>query len=165
MARLVSSVHEDPELAQAVCDGRRAEFAAFGWQPEAIPDPQDAATFARSILDWREREPHAGLFARHRRLIRLRRMIPALADGRMDQVRVCYDEHARWLTLERRPATVSCNLAAQAQEVSIPQGQPARVLLPSEAGIRVGPSALTLPPDAVVILGAEEHRDLAGTRP
>ena len=47
--------HDDPELGRAVREGRRVEFAGFGWAPEAIPDPQDPATFARSKLDWQER--------------------------------------------------------------------------------------------------------------
>ncbi len=46
--------HPDPVLGRAVADGRRAEFAAHGWQPGQIPDPQDPATFARSKLDWSE---------------------------------------------------------------------------------------------------------------
>ena len=44
--------HADPELGRAVSVGRRAEFAAFGW--EHVPDPQDPGTFARSRLDWTE---------------------------------------------------------------------------------------------------------------
>ena len=32
--------HEDPELGEAVSDGRRREFAAFGWDPDDVPDPQ-----------------------------------------------------------------------------------------------------------------------------
>ena len=37
--------HSDPELIEAVRRGRRAEFAAFGWQGET-PDPQDAKDFS-----------------------------------------------------------------------------------------------------------------------
>ena len=53
--------HGDPALVEAVREGRRREFAAFGWHGEA-PDPQAEATFAGSRLDWslRERGPHAG---------------------------------------------------------------------------------------------------------
>ncbi|MEU3754568.1 malto-oligosyltrehalose trehalohydrolase [Streptomyces olivoreticuli] len=67
--------HTDPQLAEAVRDGRRREFAAHGWTAEEIPDPQDPATRARSCLDWTEpgREPHAALLAWHRRLVALRR--------------------------------------------------------------------------------------------
>ncbi len=35
-------------------EGRRREFAAFGWAPEDVPDPQDPATFAASVLRWDE---------------------------------------------------------------------------------------------------------------
>ena len=36
--------HEEPELADAVRQGRRREFAAHGWASEDVPDPQDPAT-------------------------------------------------------------------------------------------------------------------------
>jgi maltooligosyltrehalose trehalohydrolase len=31
--------HDDAEMARLVAEGRRKEFAAFGWPPESIPDP------------------------------------------------------------------------------------------------------------------------------
>jgi maltooligosyltrehalose trehalohydrolase len=46
--------HADPDLGQAVSRGRRSEFAAFGWAPEDVPDPQDPQTFRRSKLKWSE---------------------------------------------------------------------------------------------------------------
>jgi maltooligosyltrehalose trehalohydrolase len=139
-------------------EGRLAEFAGFGWGPEAIPDPHDPATFARSKLDWRERarEPHADLFAWYRGLIRLRRMIPALADGRMDRVRVHGDEHARWLTVERGAIIVACNLATRAQRVPIGREQASEVLLTSDPMIELNASGAALPPDSVVVLGPGE---------
>src|SRR6185437_237799 len=65
--------HPDPELGRAVSEGRRREFAAFGWDPAEVPDPQDPMTFARSKLDWREvaGEPHARVLRWHRDLIHL----------------------------------------------------------------------------------------------
>jgi maltooligosyltrehalose trehalohydrolase len=42
--------HRDAELGRAVSEGRRREFATFGWRPQEIPDPQAAETFARSKL-------------------------------------------------------------------------------------------------------------------
>ena len=55
---------------------RRAapEFAAFGWDPADVPDPQDPATFERSRLDWAEprKDRHADLLAWYRELIALR---------------------------------------------------------------------------------------------
>jgi len=125
---------------------------------EAIPDPQDPAMFARSKLDWREsaREPHAGLFTWYRGLIRLQRMIPALADGRMDQVRAHGDEHARWLTVERRAIIVACNLATRAQRLPIGREQSSEALLTSDPMIELNASGAALPPDSVVVLGPAE---------
>jgi 1,4-alpha-glucan branching enzyme len=34
------------QLAEAIRDGRRREFAAFGWDPNVVPDPQAPETFA-----------------------------------------------------------------------------------------------------------------------
>ncbi len=44
----------DPELGKAVSEGRRREFAAFGWNPDHVPDPQDPQAFDRSKLVWNE---------------------------------------------------------------------------------------------------------------
>jgi maltooligosyltrehalose trehalohydrolase len=41
----------DPTLQKAVTEGRRHEFKDFDFQD--VPDPQDAATFERSKLNWR----------------------------------------------------------------------------------------------------------------
>jgi maltooligosyltrehalose trehalohydrolase len=80
-----------PELAQAVANGRRQEFARFAAFAEpkaraAIPDPGSAETFARSKLDWlcRARAPHRERLALVRELLRLRgeRIVPRLAGMR-----------------------------------------------------------------------------------
>jgi len=150
--------HEDPELGRAVSAGRRAEFAAFGWSPDEVPDPQDAATYARSRLDWDELacEPHASLLDWHRRLIRLRRQLLPLPDGRIDRGRARLDEDARWFVLERGPVTVACNLAMQAQTVPLPEQQPSRVLLRSEPEITVNAGGVIMPSESLAILSAEE---------
>jgi maltooligosyltrehalose trehalohydrolase len=63
----------DPELAEAVRNGRRREFSEFGWQGE-IPDPQSSATFEHSKLNHllKGMEPHRSLFHFYQELIRLR---------------------------------------------------------------------------------------------
>ena len=65
--------HGDPELVQAVRQGRRAEFAAHGWNEEPL-DPQDPATFEASRLDpARARGPeHRATAELYARLLRLR---------------------------------------------------------------------------------------------
>jgi maltooligosyltrehalose trehalohydrolase len=72
--------HGDPELARAVREGRRAEFARFGWDPRSIPDPQAGSTFAVARLDHtaKTRTPHRELLALHRELLALRRTHPSL---------------------------------------------------------------------------------------
>ncbi len=52
--------HTDPELADAVRKGRKAEFAAFHAQGEA-PDPFAKETFNHSRLQWNllDKEPHS----------------------------------------------------------------------------------------------------------
>lgn len=64
------------DLGRQVSEGRQREFAGFAGVAQA-PDPQDPQTFARSRLDWneREREPHAGMLRWHRDLLALRRTL------------------------------------------------------------------------------------------
>lgn len=150
--------HEDPKLGQAVSDGRRREFAAFGWDPAQVPDPQDPATFTRSKLDWTEagQPPHAALLSWYRRLIKLRKQIPALTDGRLDRVSVDWvdwdGDHAG-LMLRRAPVTVVTNLGSA--DWVVPLGSAARLLAVSDPGITHSDGTLLLPPDTVGIV--EDH--------
>jgi malto-oligosyltrehalose trehalohydrolase len=73
------------DLARAVTEGRRREFADFGGFGGAVPDPIDPATFAASRIDWAARDRATGraALARVRALLALRRrhVIPHLADA------------------------------------------------------------------------------------
>ncbi|HEX6677792.1 MAG TPA: malto-oligosyltrehalose trehalohydrolase [Actinomycetes bacterium] len=94
----------EPELAEAVRRGRRNEFRAFDWA-ESVPDPNDPATFERSKLDWSKA---AGpTFELWKRLLRLRRELPALGNCRRDLTSVRVDEARRLLVLVRRDPTGS----------------------------------------------------------
>jgi maltooligosyltrehalose trehalohydrolase len=77
-----------PDLAAAVREGRRREFAHFSeFQDEnareRIPDPTATTTFAMSRLDWTEPEQpdHARWLAEYKMLleIRAREIVPRLA--------------------------------------------------------------------------------------
>jgi maltooligosyltrehalose trehalohydrolase len=144
------SSHEDPELGHAVSVGRRSEFAAFGWDADAVPDPQAPATFASAVLDWdeRSREPHAGLVTWYRELVALRRREPALRDGDRAAVRVEGDASGR-LTVRRGPVVVAVNLGSH----PIQEDLPGSVLLawPPELTTSA-PGTRHLPPDGVIIL-------------
>ena len=145
--------HVDPDLGRAVSEGRRREFASFGWDPADVPDPQALSSFERSKLDWaeREKEPHASVLEWHRALVALRRRVPALTDGRF--ARAAFDEDAGWLVVERGPVTVAVNLAERDQAVPV-TSEPACVLLASGPYTRLdGAGHVELPPESVAILG------------
>jgi maltooligosyltrehalose trehalohydrolase len=66
--------HGDPALVESVRQGRRREFAAFGWE-ESVPDPQDEQTFLRSQLNHslKSEPPHNTLLTFYQELIRIRK--------------------------------------------------------------------------------------------
>ncbi|MDZ7642474.1 MAG: malto-oligosyltrehalose trehalohydrolase [Desulfurivibrio sp.] len=130
---LYFTAHPDPELAAAVSRGRQQEFAAFGWSPAEIPDPQAPATFTASQLDWHalQNAPHAELLAWYRQLIQLRRHTPALNDDRPGQVEVIFDEQRQWLRLKRGSLLVAANFAAQARRLPLPPATSRQTLLSS----------------------------------
>ena len=148
--------HEDRELGRNVTQGRRREFAAFGWNPEDIPDPQAVETFECSKLNWSESdtEPHSGLLAWHRRLIQLRREIPALSDGCVEEVRVSFDETAKWLVVNRGPVVIACNLNQVTQRVPADIDPASRLLLTSADKVQLSQDTVELPSDSVAILSA-----------
>jgi maltooligosyltrehalose trehalohydrolase len=95
--------HEDEELVRAVREGRKKEFAAFGWKTEP-PDPQSEDTFARSRLDWEKTDQgrHARMLAFYKALIALRKAEPSLGSvGRQDMVIRAQPEN-KTLSLFRR---------------------------------------------------------------
>ncbi|MFJ6656979.1 malto-oligosyltrehalose trehalohydrolase [Streptomyces sp. NPDC091377] len=146
--------HTDPHLADAVRRGRRREFAAHGWAEEEVPDPQDPATRDRSCLDWSEpdREPHARVLAWYRRLLALRQDQPDLTDPDLSDLKVAYDESARWLAFRRGDICVAVNHAGE--PAAIPLGTRRAVVLaawepvepPGEDGL------LRLPGESCVVL-------------
>jgi maltooligosyltrehalose trehalohydrolase len=145
--------HQEVELADAVRDGRRREFADHGWAAEDVPDPQDPATFERSRLDWAELalEPHASMLDWHRRLIALRKATPELADPRLDQVQVRYDASARWVVVERGGLRVVGNLADADQLV--PLGLPAGEILIASAEVSISAGGeVSLPGESVAVV-------------
>jgi maltooligosyltrehalose trehalohydrolase len=83
----------EPELGEKVSAGRRSEFKHFRAfsdpeQRARIPDPQDPATFQRSILNVRECEqgPHARVLSLYRRLLHLRKSDPVLRSAHREHV-------------------------------------------------------------------------------
>jgi len=159
------TAHPEPELAKSVREGRRREFAAFGWRPEEVPDPQATETFERSKLNWTEvvQPPHAGLLDWYRELIQLRRREPALTDGRLDHAHPRFEEAAPWFALERGPITVACNLAPRPQPVPLRRGKHS-LLLASDTDIALAAGKIHLPADGVAILKSQPRRQRAVPR-
>jgi maltooligosyltrehalose trehalohydrolase len=147
---------EEPELADAVRNGRRAEFAAHGWAGEDVPDPQDPATRDRSVLDWSEllRPEHERMFRWYASLVAERRRDPDLADDRLDALVVDADDADAWLVLSHGRVRVVANLAAEPATVPVPElGQFAEVVLawdPADTSHTEG--SVTLPGHSVVLL-------------
>ncbi|HEV2481114.1 MAG TPA: malto-oligosyltrehalose trehalohydrolase [Puia sp.] len=75
------SDYHEPATSQGQVEGRRQQFAAFGFEGE-VRDPQDPFLFEQSKLHWKKRGSgdHRLLLEWHRELIRLRRTHPLLAD-------------------------------------------------------------------------------------
>jgi maltooligosyltrehalose trehalohydrolase len=133
--------HRDPELARAVTEGRRREFARHDWTGE-VPDPQAVETFRRSVLDWTEpdRPQHRDLLEWHRSLLALRRSRPELNDPSLTATVVgTSDGPARWLTMRRGAVCVAANLGetAVACPVRTPGPDRPRLILASNTAISV----------------------------
>ena len=81
--------HDD--LISAVREGRKKEFASFGWS-EQPPDPFDPATRQSAVLSWDWTSPHRlGLRRLYHDLLALRRLSPILRDFRPPQARLVGD--------------------------------------------------------------------------
>jgi maltooligosyltrehalose trehalohydrolase len=145
--------HDDKEMARLVSEGRKKEFAAFGWDPASIPDPEDPETFKRSKLNWEERavDEHAEMLAWYRALIRLRRASPSLNSAEPGNTRVRFDRRQMGFTMERGHITLIANLGIAEQRFSLPEGR--RVILSSTPVEVVEHGAVVVPADSVLIAG------------
>jgi maltooligosyltrehalose trehalohydrolase len=132
--------HGDPSLIEAVREGRRKEFEAFGWGDD-IPDPQSEETFVRSRLDRSRisRPEHRGMLALYKELLHLRQTEPALRPGETE-ARVDHDEDEGWITLELVPdegrsLMAVMNLSDRDQRIVLParSDKEPRLLLSTEA--------------------------------
>ena len=144
--------HSDPDLGKAVSEGRRREFARFGWDPNQIPDPQDLSVFDRSKLVWSELdEPfHRRMLEWYRELIQLRRRLPVPRGFAGDGVRVQIDAETRTLAFDRDNLSVRVNFGVKDWVSAISIGE--RVLMASDPAIRQDVGCVSVPPSNVVIL-------------
>ncbi|RMH09788.1 MAG: malto-oligosyltrehalose trehalohydrolase [Nitrospirae bacterium] len=126
--------HGDPALREAVRQGRRAEFSAFGW--DEMPDPAAEETYLQSKLhfdlaEMDDTSHHQSLLRWYRTLIYLRKTLPALgAASRTDRLRVWMHHRERILTVFRAthvgPAVLlflGFNPEAESLSLTAPQGE------------------------------------------
>ena len=126
------------ELADAVRQGRREEFARFPEfqdpaMRERIPDPMAEATFAAAKLDWEdiERAPHSGWLNWYRRVLAIRRAeivprLPAIQVGGRYEVLGDGAILVRWAIGGGETLVLAANLAAT-RTAGFP-AEPGRVL-------------------------------------
>ncbi len=150
---------DEPDLARAVRDGRRNEFASFGWDPKQVPDPNDAAAFERSKLNWAEMvgEKHQEMLAWYKVLIRLRQRYNAFTDGRLEVVNTYFDEDDQWLVIERGSVIITCNFAAERRRVPVESSPPGNLVLASQGGVTVDGNLVSLPPNSVAIFAPDDE--------
>jgi maltooligosyltrehalose trehalohydrolase len=144
--------HADPALGKAVREGRRREFARFGWHPVRIPDPQDLSTFDGSTLVWQELdEPvHQHMLDWYRKLIRLRHRLGNWGGPAGAGVRVHVDPEARTVAFERDSISLRVNLGEKDWVSQIADGE--GVLMASHPAARIDAGSVCVPPSSVVIL-------------
>jgi len=118
--------HTDPELAEAVRKGRKAEFAAFHAEGEA-PDPMDEQTFAQSKMQWGliDSGKHQTMLSYYKKLIALRKQLPALKNLNRKQLKVEVDKNTQTLILHRWShgdyAIVLMNFSDKVQNAALPE--------------------------------------------
>ena len=147
--------HQDEELARLVSEGRKREFASFGWKPEDVPDPQNQRTFERSKLKWNEisEVPHAEMLDWYKKLIALRQSRRELSDGAVDQVEIDFDEEHRWLTMQRGSTVLIFTLDEDGYEAGVAAN--VSLLLASGPGAQLKDQRLKMPGVGVAILAVQ----------
>lgn len=143
------------ELAQAVTEGRRREFAQFEQfqSPQAqqtIPDPNAVATFETAKLDWEvmKQAPHAAWLKFYKQLLALRQqeLTPRLIDvpGGSAEFALFAKQglRVRWVLGRGERYDLMANLSDQSLHVSMPGGR----WIYASSGVAEG----QLPPWAVV---------------
>jgi maltooligosyltrehalose trehalohydrolase len=149
--------HPEPELARATAEGRIAEFERMGWDPDAVPDPQDEATYRRSKLDWAEAGvgDHARLLAAYRELIRLRH--DELDDDlAFNDLAARFSDAERWFRLDRKAISILVNFADE--PVRLDLGATSETLYSTSTGWQAENTTIELPPTSATIVRRREAR-------
>ena len=152
--------HDDDEMRRLVAEGRKRDFAQFGFGDE-VPNPEEMATFNESKLNWDEisEGKHAEMLGWVKSLIKLRRCTVSLNDGSMQHLLVSSDEARRTLVLQRDEVRIFVNLGQNSCSFDLLVGEDLRLV--SRDGVVVKDGSLELPGMAMAVLmsGMEEVQD------
>jgi maltooligosyltrehalose trehalohydrolase len=156
--------HTDPDLAEAVRKGRKAEFAAFHAQGEA-PDPMAEETFNNSKLQWHliTEGHHKILVSYYKTLIALRKQEPVLKTLDRKALSVDANRDNRTLILHRwhDDSKLVClmNFSKEQQVIPLDKINDWKVLLNSASAQWKGPGdapmdndTIKLQPESIVVL-------------
>ncbi len=118
--------HSDPALVEAVREGRKKEFSAFRWEGE-VPDAQSEGTFKSSKLnpDLRLEPIHSGIFDFYRKLIALRKEIPALRTLTRDGMVVSLQKKVIIVirSHDRGQVLIALNFSGEQSDAVLPYGK------------------------------------------
>jgi maltooligosyltrehalose trehalohydrolase len=144
--------HDDEEMAKLVSEGRKNDFALFGFGEADIPNPEAPETFQRSKLIWSEVQQgkHAEMLAWTKEIIHLRRTTIALNDGDLGHIKVESNADERWLTMKRSSSRVFVNLGEGPVNFAINTGE--CLCLASRAELKIEANAISLPPMTIAVV-------------
>jgi len=143
--------HDDEATRKLVSEGRKRDFAQFGFDGE-VPNPEDLKTFEDSKLRWDEigEGKHAEMLAWTRALIKLRRSKVCLNDGSMHHLLMSSDNKRKTLVMQRDEARILANLGEQPYNFELLEGE--TLCLISREGIAVNGGDLELPGMTLAVL-------------
>jgi maltooligosyltrehalose trehalohydrolase len=143
--------HDDEEMRRLVAEGRKRDFAAFGFDGH-VPNPEDQKTFEDSKLRWEEvgEGKHAEMLAWVKALIKVRRCTVGLNDGSMHHLRVSTDDARRTLVMHRDEARVLVNLGSESSSFDLLKGE--MLCLASRDDLTPDGKRIELPPMTLVLM-------------
>ena len=142
--------HEDEDMRIRVSEGRKRDFALFGFG-DGVPNPEDIETFEKSKLDWSEiaHGKHAEMLHWTKSLIKLRRSTIALNDGSMHDLLVSTDDSRRTLVMQRNEVRVVVNFGDQPLNFILLDGE--RLCLISRTPLEVAQGSIDIPPMTLAV--------------
>ncbi len=113
--------YQGRELADAIREGRKKEFADFHWNGE-VPDPQSLDSFYKSKINWenRSQKQTGKILAYYKTLLTLRKKLPILQIGNDRNIK-SVTTHGKMLLIEKQKnnqkAFIIANLSNEPQNI------------------------------------------------